>query len=448
MQFKYKKILLMFTALISLSLPMTSFAQENSSELTDEMVPVGGHTLPPNLFGGSSNSQDKKDVSNNDVASSSVSKTGGVTPPVINDDLNVPKKETKTSPPKKVKVKPKKVVSDSDFRPVDNDSQPEPTKPTPKPANNNQNNGFNNNQNMFNNQGNSGNQGNQNSQGNGNNNQQQALPEGLVEINRDNIDRNAEFDEALRNLIPPTEFTKKVKEKKDESDRANALPVGKILKPITRTLNMTLRPGEMPPTIHLAQGAVTTLTFSDITGAPWYIGQSVTDADAYQTTKGSDSSDVKSNILTIYPKTKYSYGRNISIMLEHAAVPVILQLDTALDTATVDYRVDIKIMQRGPNAKANFVDMGTTVSQDDDMQAFVDGLPPKGSKSLKTSSDAVEAWKFKGMMYVRTSLRLMNPIWIRKSSSNLSGDTVYVLRPVPDIILSSNGNLVSVMVKQ
>lgn len=271
---------------------------------------------------------------------------------------------------------------------------------------------------------------------------------GLVALpDRSKENEGAELNEALRNLMPPTSFIHEARKRRAAIEREDASPVDATQKPLTRTLNVTLRPGEMPPVIHLAYGAVTTLTFSDVTGAPWYVSNIVTDTNSYATTRGAGSDDVKSNIVTIVPKTRYSAGRNASIMLEHAAVPVIIQLDTGMDSSTVDYRVDLSVMQRGPNAKEDFVETGMAPAQDADLQSFVDGIPPKGAKAMKVSNPSVEAWQFKGMLYVRTSDRLLSPIWMRRSNSNISGDSVYVLRMTPDIMISSDGEPSSVMIE-
>lgn len=421
---KKKNIMLLFSVLFSMTVidNLSAYAQVNNG-LTDEMIPVGGHTLPPNLFGGENSSKDNNVGVNSETSLSTKTNTNSVKPTSV-----------------------KKPIADEDFRP--NNTPVEPPIIVKNDKNQKKSSDTDNNRNNF-----GGRLPDFNNSSQQNNNQQyqqpEQVPNGMVSIvPLSEEERQAGFNKALENLLPPTDFIQNVRNKKDNLDRINALPVGPNLKPVTRAINLTLRPGEVPPVIHLMQGAVTTLTFSDVTGAPWYVSEVVTDKSSYDVTKGEASKDIKSNIVTIYPRTKYSTGKNMSIMLERASVPVILQLDTAMDSNTVDYRADIAIMQRGPNAKADFIAEGLAPAQDEDIQSFVDGLPPKGAKSLKTSSTSVEAWKFKGMMYIRTSLKLMAPIWNRKSHSNLSGDTVYVLNPVPNITLSTDGNLVSVMIKQ
>lgn len=405
---KRKYIFVFMSLLLGGTALNSSALARQPTELTDSMQSVGNHSLAPDSVGG----PEVKSTNNN--KDSSVKD--------VNSDPNF-----------------KPVSSDDTFRPAPPDADPATNGGNLKPKGNIS---LDDNGASLDDSDDSDNTGTNGKNGQNNGNGLVALPD------RSKENEGAELNEALRNLLPPPESIHVARQRRAALEREDASPVGPELKPLTRTINMTLRPGEVPPTVHLALGAVTTLTFSDETGSPWYVGNVVTDESSYKVTKGAGNDDVKSNIVTIYPRTRYSTGRNVSIMLEHASVPVILQLDTAMNSNTVDYRADITVMQRGPNAKEDFVEEGLAPAQDSDIQGFVDGVTPKGAKSLKTSSPSVEAWKFKGMMYIRTSERLMAPIWVRKSHSNLSGDTVYVLRPVPDITISSDGNLSSVMIKQ
>ena len=266
----------------------------------------------------------------------------------------------------------------------------------------------------------------------------------LPDRSRENPD--AELDEALRHAMVPPNVIRQERIHRDDLERAGAEPLS-AYKPVVRAITLTLRPGEMPPVIHLAYGTVTSLTFSDVTGAPWYVGRVVTDSSAYTTTQGNASDSTRSNIITLAPVSRYSSGRNATVMLEHLSLPVIMQLDTGMDTHTVDYRVDIQILQRGPNARADFVADGLAPAQDADMQTFVDGISPQGAKALKTSNPAVEAWKYKGQFFIRTSMHLLAPAWIKKSSSNLSGESVYVTRPTPNLTVAIDGEPSAVMIE-
>lgn len=409
-----KKGHILFLCLIMSATSLSSSAYAQSpNELGDNMMPVGNHVIPPDFVGGPSkapHNNHQKPPQNNDQ----------------NDSVDSDKPD-----------------NNDDFRPAPPDKTPTATS----------SNGTNGSSNLHP-------KGNLNldSSGasigdsdyaddtNGNGNHQGSVLTALPDRSRE--DEGAELHEALRNLLPPPEFLHEARKRRAAVEREDASPVDTAQKPMTRTINVTLRPGEAPPVIHLAYGAVTTLTFSDVTGAPWYVGNVVTDTTSYLTTQGAGNNDVKSNIITIAPKTRYSSGRNVAIMLEHAALPVILELDTGMSSNTVDYRVDISVMQRGPNAREDFVETGLAPAQDPELQGFVDGIPPKGSKALKSSNPSVEIWKFKGMMYVRTSEKLVSPIWVRKSGSNISGDTVYVLRPTPNVMISTDGQLSSVMIGQ
>lgn len=413
-----KKGHILFVCLImsATSLSSTAYAQDSSNdsgELGDTMMPVGHHVLPPNFIGGPSNKASHKEKEKTDVDNSKDSESKN---PDNNDDFRpappdtTPVATTQGGVGGNSALHPKGQIDlgTSGASMVDSAYEDDNT--------------------------------------NANGNHQGSVLSALPDRSRE--DEGAELHEALRNLLPPPSFLHEARKRRAEVEKEDASPIDTAQKPMTRTINVTLRPGEAPPVIHLAYGAVTTLTFSDVTGAPWYVGNVVTDSNSYLTTQGAGNNDVKSNIITIAPKTRYSSGRNVAIMLEHAALPVILELDTGMASNTVDYRVDISVMQRGPNAREDFVETGLAPAQDPELQGFVDGIPPKGSKALKSSNPSVEIWKFKGMMYVRTSEKLVSPIWVRKSSSNISGDTVYVLRPTPNVMISTDGELSSVMIGQ
>lgn len=260
---------------------------------------------------------------------------------------------------------------------------------------------------------------------------------------QDEIERRS-FEKAMKNMFTPKDIIRKVKARESEDQQVRNEPVFDV-QPIIRSVSMTLRPNEQPPVIHLQYGDMTALTFADVTGAPWYISRVDTDENAYSVPDHDSSSSTKSNILTLAPKTRFSKGRNLIVYLEHSAVPVILSLDTGY-SPKVDFRVDVAVMKRGPNARSDFSMEGLSATNDDVMQAFIDGLPPEHAKKLKTTSPQVEAWKFNHLTYIRTNLSMKSPMWRAHSNSNISGIRVYVVADnISNIIVSDNGRLNPVM---
>src|SRR3546814_20294409 len=94
-------------------------------------------------------------------------------------------------------------------------------------------------------------------------------------------------------------------------------------------------------------------------------------------------------------------------------VPVVITLGWAEKEA--DFRVDLRVGTRGPNAVQDVVGIGLPPTGDSTMLAFVDGVPPKEAKRAKKSSPDVEAWRFEDLLYVRTRHDLLSPAYVARS---------------------------------
>jgi len=259
-------------------------------------------------------------------------------------------------------------------------------------------------------------------------------------------ERERELLEAVKTLLPPDKFVIKARQERENLDRARVQPISTPAKPVTRSIALTLKPHEAIPTIDLEYGVVTTLTFADATGAPWPVKGVITDQTQYGYTGATEGKGSSSNIITIYPKTQFSNGRNIAVMLEGGTMPFIANLKTG-DTKDVDYRVDVSILQRGPNAKEEVMTEGLAPTDDRIMDTFIDDIAPAHAVSLHTSSNNVEVWKLRehgqSMYYVRTTLHLLSPGYVRRSHSNISGYAVYCLQETPNIVLSDDSGRLS-----
>ena len=125
-------------------------------------------------------------------------------------------------------------------------------------------------------------------------------------------------------------------------------------------------------------------------------------------------------------------------------IPFIGQL--AAGGPNVDYRVDVTIQRRGPNAAedvsfSSVGQVGTATLQD-----FVDGIPPQGTTTLHSSDPTIQAWYFQGQMYLRTnSVDLLSPAYTSRAN-NISGIETYALPATPDIIVDRNGQPTSVVI--
>src|SRR6185369_15577010 len=79
---------------------------------------------------------------------------------------------------------------------------------------------------------------------------------------------------------------------------------------------------------------------------------------------------------------------NITVFLVGLVTPVVVKLttgeaDSEETTRLVDYRLDLRIPGRGPNAKYSLIEPDKIALYDHDLQAFQDGLPPTDARLLK-----------------------------------------------------------------
>ncbi len=253
---------------------------------------------------------------------------------------------------------------------------------------------------------------------------------------------DAAFQKAMSGILPmsPDEI-KQFEQGVRDTESAAGTPQGPIT-PISRSIDLSLKPGETPPTVHMALGNASTLTVSDITGQPWPI-QSVTTGNPAMFTAQPAGKPGETNIIVVAPKANVAQS-NLVVTLVGYPVPVMLLLESGYQD--VDFRLDMRVAARGPKALYDVSSVGMLpATKDAKLLSFLDGTPPDGAKSLKTSSGAVEAWSYDGNVYVRTDYTLLSPAYTAKSS-NVSGVNVYAMQDAPVLILSDNGQMKSVSV--
>jgi intracellular multiplication protein IcmK len=253
--------------------------------------------------------------------------------------------------------------------------------------------------------------------------------------NTEELNKKA-FDAALEALYPLTpEQQKTVREKGDQIDRAVGEPLIAV-SPVSRSVRVSLRSGDAPPTIKTSPGWISTITFADVTGQPWPV-LNVTNGnpDAYDVK--NSGAEGTSNIVTISSKQAY-VPSNIAVTLLGAKVPVMITLSPS--TGAVDFRVDAQIDQRGPNASYDVISSDSLPATSDSlMLGFLDGVPPGEATKLRTSDSNTQAWRYNDLLYIRTTRSLLSPAYLSKQS-NVVGVNVYVLNESPVMVMSGSGN--------
>jgi intracellular multiplication protein IcmK len=243
-------------------------------------------------------------------------------------------------------------------------------------------------------------------------------------------------ESAIKSIAPLTpEQVREVRRRIDQIDQATDSPLMDV-HPVTRSVGVSLKSGEMPVRLSVAPGWLSTLTFSDVTGQPWPV-HVVTNGnpDAYDVKSSGPQNET--NIITISARRAH-VPSNFSVLLLGAKVPLLVTLDPS--SSNVDYRVDARVDQRGPNAIYDSV-TGTSLAPTNDstMLQFLDGVAPSGARELKSSNSRdLQAWMYGDLMYVRTSMDLLSPAYTAKHS-NASGVKVFVLNEVPVLLVSDGG---------
>jgi intracellular multiplication protein IcmK len=214
-------------------------------------------------------------------------------------------------------------------------------------------------------------------------------------------------------------------------------------KPVTRTLIIDLSPGINAPILRLSTGSLTSIVFSGINGDPWYIENVKLNRNMFS--DGANSGDTNpSNVLTLEPMRPIAQG-NVSVMLKGLSTPVIFSL--ASGQKEVDFRVDVKIPGRNPDAttKINYEERIPTI--DDNVPYFLDGVPPKQAKRLRVTGGDVEAWELGSNMYIRTNADVQYPAY-HSNARSTSGLAVYRFEQIYNsITLLQNGKAYTVMIE-
>lgn len=268
----------------------------------------------------------------------------------------------------------------------------------------------------------------------------QQLAPAPVQAGRD--PRDEAFERALRETMPLTPGQIDIyRQQMDQTQRAIVRPVAPG-RPVSRSLRLTLRPGEETPILRVQPGVVSTLTFSDVTGQPWPVLSVVTgNPGAYVAQSAGEQG--RSNIIVLSAIQPWVPSNMVVTLVGHP-VPVSVALQQG--EPETDYRVDVLIAARGPNASQDLVGISTLAPTNDSvMIAFLDGTPPNSAMRLRTTSSDVEAWRLEDRLFVRTRGDLMSPAYTA-TSSNISGVRVYELVETPVLIVSRDGQFSQVRI--
>ena len=234
-----------------------------------------------------------------------------------------------------------------------------------------------------------------------------------------------------------------------------------IASPVTRSVNASLGPGGATSIIQAVQGYPTAIAFLDSTGQPWPIAWDTNSNPASDGGPGNPAAgggggpavqavgfDVKvpvkgSNVLQIAPRSSIPRG-GILVNLQGAPAPLSFMVVGGRDR--YDARVDVRVADRGPNARVAILTRPNTPETGASyLTAMLDGAPPAEAVPLQVtgvSPDDVRAWRLGDKVYLRTPYTLLSPEWVA-SERGQGGVSIYALPSTPVVLLSTQGRSVA-----
>jgi intracellular multiplication protein IcmK len=232
-----------------------------------------------------------------------------------------------------------------------------------------------------------------------------------------------------------------------------AMRKAKAFKPVhtlpqIRSVAVDLSPNSVLPVARTVPGEMTTLVFIDVTGAPWplAIAPRVSDTRFFDAEWVKDTPSVVLSALSPYEKG------NLTVFLQGLATPVVVRLEGApVDdkdrTRAVDYRLDLRVPGRSPNAKPSAVGADKIALYDDVMQDFLNGTPPSDAVELAMTGDVpaqTKIWQRGDSLFLRTSLDIRTAF--DRTMASGDGTRIYQLAPTPYVTLSDRGRAVTLQV--
>ena len=228
-----------------------------------------------------------------------------------------------------------------------------------------------------------------------------------------------------------------------------------IAMPVTRSVNASMGPGGATSIIQAVQGYPTAIAFVDATGQPWPIawdtnsnpasdGGGAAGTPAVQATGFDVRVPIKgSNVLQLAPRSSAPRG-GVLVNLQGAPAPLTFMVMAGRDR--YDARVDVKVADRGPNARVQIITRPNTPETGAAyLTSMLDGAPPADAVPLSVSGvspDDVRAWRLGDKVYLRTQYTVLSPEWTA-SENGADNMTIYAIPSTPVVLLSANGRSVA-----
>lgn len=254
-----------------------------------------------------------------------------------------------------------------------------------------------------------------------------------------------DYERAEKMVAPYTE--EEVVNLRKRLDTSRKAKSHKPLRSVPRisSISVDLSPGAELPIARTLPGEVTTLVFVDSTGAPWplAVAPRISDNRFFSVEWLKDTPSVVISALSSYEEG------NVTVFLTGLPTPIVIKLatgepDAKTKTRIVDYRLDLRIPGRGPNAQASFMGSSRVSLYDDVLQRFLDGVPPEDAKLVNMHGippARTQVWQYNNELFVRTQNDIQTAF--DQSMSAADGTRIYRLPLTPYITLSEAGTAVT-----
>lgn len=210
--------------------------------------------------------------------------------------------------------------------------------------------------------------------------------------------------------------------------------------PVMSTRVVNLEPGSSPPAVRISSGYVSSILFTDETGAAWPIkAYDIGNPKAFNIYWNKSS-----NMLLIQGQTPYA-RTNLIVILEGLKTPIILSVIN--DQQKVDYRLDLIVPGKGPKAKTQIINSSIPAQPNLVLSNLLYGIAPKKSKKLTVVGGYAQAWLEKeGSLLLRTKLDILSPGWLATMNS-VDGTKVYRMNVTPLILATENGRTIQLHIE-
>lgn len=256
------------------------------------------------------------------------------------------------------------------------------------------------------------------------------------------------FQNSLNGILPmsPDQIMKFKGTVEATQEALHSTPAPKL---VSKTRNVTLKPGATTPQLKMVPGYVTTVVFTDATGAPWPI-TSVTNGNKEFFTVNKPEGLQPGNLLTITPMADF-VDSNLVVTLSENPAPIVIQLFSRQklkveDGESSDAMVAFHLDERGPRALAPTFEDPIASPVTEEMSQFLDETPPQKAVRLKTNNDGeITVWRYQDKYYFRTPYPMQWPAWSKVVNGH--GVRVYEIPKVVSAVVSKNGKQFNVNIE-